>query len=57
MGEMEALTRADVPKDANKKKNWLPALKGGFQFAARFHSPHAPLLDGSYAMPGIVRVE
>jgi hypothetical protein len=29
----------------------------GFQFAARFYGPHGPLIDGSYNMPGLVRVD
>jgi hypothetical protein len=49
--------QADEPTDANQRKNWLPAPKGGFQFAARFYGPHTPLIDGSYNMPGVVRVE
>jgi hypothetical protein len=56
-GKLVIYVQADEPKDANQKKNWLPAPKGGFQFAARFYGPHAPLLDGSYNMPGVVRVE
>jgi hypothetical protein len=49
--------QADEPKDANQKKYWHPAPKHAFQFAARFYGPHRPLIDGSYNMPGVVRVE
>lgn len=56
-GKLVIYVQADEPKDANQKKNWLPAPKDGFQFAARFYGPHAPLIDGSYHMPGVVRVE
>ena len=56
-GKLVIYVQADEPKDANQKKNWLPAPKGGFQFTARFYGPHAPLIDGSYNMPGVVRVE
>jgi hypothetical protein len=56
-GKLVIYVQADTPRDANQKKNWLPAPKGGFQFAARFYGAHAPLLDGSYNMPGVVRVE
>ena len=45
------------PTDAKQRKNWLPAPKEGFQFAARFYGPHGPLIDGSYNMPGLVRVD
>src|SRR5262245_21806817 len=30
----------DEPGDPTRKKNWLPAPEGGFQFAARFYGPH-----------------
>ncbi|MBX3436071.1 MAG: DUF1254 domain-containing protein [Planctomycetaceae bacterium] len=57
-GKLVIYVQADEPKDANQKKNWLPAPKiGGFQFGPRFYGPHAPLFDGSYHMPGVVRVE
>jgi hypothetical protein len=39
-----------------KEANWLPAPKEGFRFAARFYGPYAPLIDGGYNMPGVVRV-
>ena len=35
----------DEPKDLNQRKNWLPAPKDGFQFAARFYGPHGPLIN------------
>src|SRR5262249_45831877 len=56
-GRLVICVQADEPTDAKQKRNWLPAPKGGFQFVARFYGPHAPLVDGSYGMPGIVRVE
>jgi Protein of unknown function (DUF1214) len=57
-GKLVIYVQADEPTDPNQKKNWLPCPKsGGFQFAARFYGPHGPLIDGSYNMPGVVRVE
>ena len=47
----------EEPKDPNERHNWLPAPKGEFQFAARFYGPHGPLIDGSYNMPGVMRVD
>ncbi len=44
------------PTDQIQRQNWLPAPKEGFQFAARFYGPSASLIDGSYNMPGVVRV-
>ena len=29
-GKVVIYVQADEPKDANQKKNWLPAPKGGF---------------------------
>ena len=29
----------------------------GFQFTARFYGPYTPLIDGSYDIPGVVRVD
>lgn len=44
------------PTDPEQTRNWLPIpSEGGFQLAARFYGPMAPLIDGSYAMPAIVR--
>ncbi len=45
------------PKDAAQRTNWLPAPMQGFQFAARFYGPYGPLIDGSYKMPEVARVE
>jgi hypothetical protein len=56
-GKLVIYVQNDEPKDANQRKNWLPAPKNGFQFAARFYGPHGPLIDGSYNMPGVVRAE
>jgi hypothetical protein len=41
---------------ASARPGCLPT-KGGFQFAARFYGPYGPLIDGSYNMPGVVRVD
>jgi hypothetical protein len=57
-GKLVIYIQSNEPADANHRKNWLPAPKsGGFQFAARFYGPGTPLIDGSYNMPGVVRVE
>jgi hypothetical protein len=56
-GKLVISIQNEQPKDANQRRNWLPAPKEGFQFAARFYGPCAPLIDGSYKMPRIVRVE
>ena len=57
-GKLVIYIQSDEPKDANQRKNWLPAPNsGGFQFSVRFYGPGTPLIDGSYNMPGVVRVE
>jgi len=47
----------DRTPGADNESNWLPAPKDGFRLAARFYGPFTPLIDGSYNMPGIVRVD
>jgi hypothetical protein len=47
----------DEPTDPKQRQNWLPAPKDGFQFTARFYGPATSLIDGSYDMPGVVRVD
>jgi len=56
-GKLVIYIQHDEPTDPNQRKNWLPAPKDGFQFAARFYGPDTSLIDGSYNMPGVVRVE
>jgi hypothetical protein len=55
-GKLVIHVQADEPSDPDQRRNWLPAPKGAFQFTARFYGPYGPLIDGSYAMPGIVRI-
>jgi hypothetical protein len=55
-GKLVIYVQNDEPKDANQRKNWLPAPKsGGFQFALRFYGPDTALIDGSYNLPDVVR--
>ena len=56
-GRVVIYVQNEEPKDANQRKNWLPAPKEGFQFAARVYGPGTALIDGSYNMPGVVRTE
>jgi hypothetical protein len=56
-GKLVIYVQNDEPRDANQRKNWLPTPKsGGFQFAARFYGAGTALIDGSYNMPGVVRL-
>lgn len=46
------------PSDPEQARNWLPTARGdSFQFAARYYGPMAPLVDGTYPMPGIVLIK
>ncbi|MNO59083.1 hypothetical protein D3C76_496630 [compost metagenome] len=56
-GKLVIYIQHDEPSDPEQRRNWLPAPKDGFQFTARFYGPYGPLIDGSYAMPSVVKVE
>jgi hypothetical protein len=56
-GKLVIYVQHDEPSDSKQRQNWLPAPKDGFQFAARFYGSFTPLIDGSYNMPGVVRVD
>ena len=57
-GKMTLYLQHDRPKDPNQARNWLPTpASGQFRLAPRFYGPTAPLIDGSYPMPKIVRVK
>jgi hypothetical protein len=47
----------DRPSNPRRITNWLPAPAGEFWLGAYFDSPYVPLVDGSYAMPQVVRLE
>ncbi len=50
-GKLVIYLQKDKPSDPNQLKNWLPAPKGSFRFAARFYGPKMAIIDGSYKMP------
>lgn len=57
-GTLVIYIQRDAPADPDQQRNWLPAPReGGFQFAARFYGAHGNLIDASYDMPGVVRVD
>lgn len=56
-GKITFYLQPERPSDPEQARNWLPTAKGdNFQFAARYYGPKAPLVDGSYAMPAVVKV-
>jgi hypothetical protein len=56
-GKLVIYVQHDEPQDPTQRQNWLPAPKDGFRFTARVYGPFTPLIDGTYDMPGVVRVE
>jgi hypothetical protein len=55
-GKVTFYLRPERPSDPEQARNWLPTAKGdSFQFAARYYGPMAPLVDGTYPMPKIMR--
>ncbi|MFE2019808.1 DUF1254 domain-containing protein [Streptomyces sp. NPDC059499] len=45
------------PADPGRAANWLPAPAGDFRAVMRLHTPEQAVLDGSYVIPPIERVE
>jgi hypothetical protein len=56
-GKLVIYVQHDEPSDSQQRQNWLPAPQDGFRFAARFYGPYTSLIDASYNMPGIVRMD
>ena len=56
-GKLVIYIQNEKPSDPDQAKNWLPAPKDGFRFTARFYGPYAPIVDGSYNMPKVVKVD
>ena len=45
----------EKPSDPEQAKNWLPAPAKGFRFTSRFYGPYAPLTNGTYNMPKVIK--
>lgn len=43
--------------EGDKAANWLPAPEGPFFMVGRFYGPQQPLIDGSYKIPKVEKVE
>ena len=56
-GKLVIYIQNEKPSDPDQAKNWLPAAAKGFRFTARFYGPYAPIVDGTYDMPKVVKVE
>jgi len=56
-GKLTIYVQHEKPSDPAQVQNWLPAPEGGFRFTARFYGPKMSIIDGSYNMPGPVKVK
>jgi hypothetical protein len=52
-GSLTIVIQKDKPSDAS---NWLPAPAGNFNLTKRLYGPQTPVLDGSYRLPTVKRV-
>jgi hypothetical protein len=53
-GSLTIAIQRDRPDDTS---NWLPAPAGSFNLTMRFYGPQPPVLDGSYRLPAVRRVQ
>jgi hypothetical protein len=53
-GSLTILIQKDRPADTS---NWLPAPSGPFNLTMRLYGPETPVLDGSYRLPAVRRVQ
>lgn len=57
-GKLVFHLQREAPEDPDAARNWLPTPeRGPFRLAARFYGPMAPLIDGRYPMPAVVRID
>jgi len=55
-GSISIYIQKDDP-GADKQSNWLPAPAGSFNLTMRLDGAETPILDGSYRLPAVRRVE
>ncbi|WP_136476349.1 DUF1254 domain-containing protein [Pseudomonas sp. DG56-2] len=53
-GTLTVVIQKDRPADTS---NWLPAPEGDFNLTMRFYGPASSVLDGSYRLPAVERVD
>ena len=54
-GKLVIYVQHEKPADPDQAKNWLPAPAKGFRFTSRYYGPYAPLVNGTYNMPKVVK--
>ncbi|MCY1187901.1 hypothetical protein D9M73_289400 [compost metagenome] len=52
-GSITLVIQHERPTDTS---NWLPAPEGPFNLTMRFYGPQPAVLDGSYRLPAVQRV-
>ena len=52
-GSLTVVIQKERPADTS---NWLPAPEGAFNLRLRLYGPQTPILDGSYRLPAVKRV-
>lgn len=56
-GSLTIYLQHDEPTDAEQKANWLPTPAGDFRPMLRIYQPREAVLDGTYRLPPIRRVD
>ncbi|MEY8099679.1 DUF1254 domain-containing protein [Falsihalocynthiibacter sp. S25ZX9] len=56
-GKLVIYVQHEKPSEPEQAKNWLPAPAKGFRFTARFYGPYAPIVNGTYDMPKVVKAQ
>ncbi len=56
-GKLVIYIQHEKPSDPDQAKNWLPAPADGFRFTSRYYGPYAPLVNGTYKMPRVVKTQ
>ncbi|ODG92829.1 hypothetical protein BED47_18100 [Gottfriedia luciferensis] len=54
-GSLDIYIQHDSPK--GKEANWLPAPEGDFKLIMRFYQPSFNVLNGSYKMPSVQKID
>ena len=56
-GSLNIYLGATPPADPRRAANWLPAPRGDFRPMMRMYEPGPEVIDGSYEIPAIVRLD
>jgi hypothetical protein len=56
-GSLTISIQRDAPTDPTERANWLPAPERDFRPILRMYGPEQPILDGTYQLPPIKRLD